>query len=175
MNIASIYKQFPTQKSCLEYLGKIRWQVKPICPYCGGSQFSSFKNEPRYHCNSCNTSFSVSVGTVFHRTHLDLQKWFLAVFLILNTRKNISVRQLSKDIKVNRNTAWSMTVRIRSAMLEYRKLFEKIIKMDDPAHTHHDERKRGDPHGVHYVGKRASLGINKCGTKQSRRLKGGVS
>jgi len=58
------------------------------------------------------------VQTVFHHTHLPLQKWFLAIALLLNTRKGITVQQLAQDLGVNKNTAWYIGQRIRTAMLD---------------------------------------------------------
>ena len=77
MNIVEIYKKFPTHEDCLAYLEKVRWNNVPTCPYCNSTNSTSFKKENRHHCNNCNTSYSVTVGTIFHKTKLDLQKWFL--------------------------------------------------------------------------------------------------
>ncbi len=115
MNIIQLYRRFPTQADCLTHLEAIRWNGKPKCPYCASLRVS--KNEHRYHCNNCNTSFSVTVNTIFHKTKVDLQKWFLAVALVLNAKKGISARQLARDIEVNKNTAWLMLMRIRKAMI----------------------------------------------------------
>ena len=46
----------------------------------------------------------MTVGTIFHHTHLPLQKWFLAVMLMLNAKKSLSVLQLSRCLHVNKNT-----------------------------------------------------------------------
>jgi transposase-like protein len=91
------------------------------------------KKEHRYHCNGCNTSFSVTVGTIFHKTHLAAQKWLLAVSLILNAKKGISARQLARHLKVNRNTAWRIAMKIRDAMYEpeQRNLLQGIVEMDE--------------------------------------------
>jgi transposase-like protein len=87
MNIIEIYKQYPTDNDCLEHLEKVRWPGGPRCPYCNSANASALPKEYRYHCNNCNTSYSVTVGTIFHNTKLDLQKWFLAISLILNAKK----------------------------------------------------------------------------------------
>jgi transposase-like protein len=87
------------------------------------------KDGLRYHCNNCNTSYSVTVGTIFHKTHVDLQKWFLAMAMIINALKSISVRQLARDIEVNKNTAWYMVMRIRQAMLTNGELLRGIVEM----------------------------------------------
>lgn len=133
MNIIQVYQQFPTQDSCLAHLEKVRWEDKPICPYCKSNNSTILPKERRHHCNNCNTSYSVTVGTIFHKTHLDFQKWFLAVSLILNAKKGISARQLSRDLKINKNTAWFMAMRIRRAMSEryQRELLRGIVEMDE--------------------------------------------
>ena len=79
MNIVRIYELFPTESDCIAHLEKVRWKVKPICPYCGSDRTTAAPTEQRHHCNNCKTSFSVTVGTIFHHTHLPLQKWLLAV------------------------------------------------------------------------------------------------
>jgi transposase-like protein len=118
MDIITIYQQFPTDNDCLNHLEKVRWSDGPRCPYCGSDKATARPKERRYHCGNCNTPYSVTVGTIFHDTKLDLQKWFLAISLILNAKKSISARQLARDIGVNKDTAWYMRMRIRRAMVE---------------------------------------------------------
>jgi transposase-like protein len=128
MNIVQIYKQFPTQKACLKHLEAVRWNGKPKCTYCNSLRVTTTPKENRFHCNSCNTSFSVTVQTIFHKTKVDLQLWFLAIAIITNPKKGISARQLGRDLGVNKNTAWSMLIRIRKA--EGSNLLQGIIKAD---------------------------------------------
>ena len=118
MNIVSIYSLFPTEKDCIKHIEKVRWPDKPICPYCKSTNTTSIPSEDRHHCNTCKTAFSVTVRTIFHHTHLPLQKWLLAVNIILNAKKGISSRQLSREVLVNKDTAWRMGTKIRDAMNE---------------------------------------------------------
>jgi len=60
----------------------------------------------------------VTVRTVFHHTHLPLQKWFLAIVLLLGARKGVTTLQLARELEVNKNTAWYVSERIRTAMLD---------------------------------------------------------
>ncbi len=131
MNIIQIYRQFPTNEDCLRYLEKVRWGETPVCPYCRAAKSTPVDKELRHHCNNCNTSFSVTVNTIFHKSKADLQKWFLALSLILNAKKGISARQLARDIEVNKNTAWYMGMRIREAMFQDRELLSGIVEMDE--------------------------------------------
>ena len=59
--------------------------------------------ENRHYCHNCLTSYRVTVGTIFHDTRLPLQKWFLAISLIMNAKKGIASRQLAKDIQVTKD------------------------------------------------------------------------
>ncbi len=131
MNIVEIYRRFPKESDCIEYLEKTRWKGTPICPYCQSNHTTPMQQEYRHHCNTCNTTFSVTVRTIFHHSHLPLQKWFLAISLVLNAKKGISARQLARDIEVNKDTAWSMAMRIRRAMVNDRELLSGIIEMDE--------------------------------------------
>lgn len=133
MNIIKVYKQFPTENDCLNYLERIRWNCTPQCPYCKSQNSTPIPKEYRHHCNSCNTTYSVTVGTIFHHTHLPLQKWFLAVSLILNAKKGISARQLARDLEVNKNTAWRISMKIRDAMLnrDSRELLTGVVEVDE--------------------------------------------
>jgi len=133
MDIIEIFELFPDQKACLGFLEKIRWQGKPKCPYCQSQRYTPLKKGYRYHCNKCNTSFRVTVGTIFHRTHLPLQKWLLAISLILHAKKGISARQIARHLKVNRNTAWRISMKIREAMYEpvQRNFLQGIVEMDE--------------------------------------------
>lgn len=150
MNILQIFEQFPTQESCIEYLEKVRWGDKPRCPYCNSE--NTARAEHRRRCYACKTSFSVTVGTIFHHTHLPLQKWFLAIMLMLNAKKGISALQLSRDLKVNKNTAWRMNMQIRKAMtqIEHRNILQGIVEMDE---TYIGGKPRKGTHGDDKDGK----------------------
>ncbi len=131
MNIMEIVSRFENQSECIRYLEQVRWGDTPICPYCKSTKTT--RNQHRHYCYTCKTSFSVTVGTIFHQTHLPLQKWLLAVSLVLNAKKGLSALQLSRDLQVNKNTAWRIGMQIRKAMSqqEHRKLLTGIIEMDE--------------------------------------------
>ena len=136
MDIIQIFEEFPTQESCIEHLEEVRWGDMVHCPYCASidTQKHSDKNRKyRHRCRDCNTSFTVTVGTIFHKTKLPLQKWFLAINLILNAKKGLSALQLSRDLHVNKNTAWRIAMQIRKAMTqaEQRELLTGVVEMDE--------------------------------------------
>lgn len=126
--ISEIYKLFPTRESCLRFIEEIRWKHKPRCPHCGADRVSGLPRELRYHCNNCNTSFSVTVNTLFHNTRIPLQKWFLAIDIFSKTERHISVRKLAVMLDVNKNTAWAMSIKLKKALSEYSVLFSELAE-----------------------------------------------
>ena len=131
MNIIQVFARFPTQGDCIAHLEWARWRDEPSCPYCGS--LNTAPHRKRHRCYDCKTSFSVTVGTIFHHTRLPLQKWFLAIMLMLNAKKGLSALQLSRDLQVNKNTAWRINMQIRRAMnqSEHRDLLTGIVEMDE--------------------------------------------
>ena len=121
MNLIEVMERFPDQESCIDHLERIRWQDKPHCLLCGSVSIKR-KKEPtegrvgRWHCKDCKASFKITHGTVFHGTKIPLQKWFLAICLILNAKKGISSYQLQRDLSLNQKTAWYLLTRIRAEM-----------------------------------------------------------
>ena len=122
MDIEHIYALFPTYESCIICMQQVRWGSGVRCPYCNSGNITSMAKENRHHCNRCNTSFAVTVNTLLHRSKVEPQKRFLALFFVLHNQKPLSVRKLAAAIDVNANTAWQMSLKIKKALLEERDL-----------------------------------------------------
>lgn len=132
MNLLALLKQFPNQELCIKYLENARWGDTPKCVYCGSENIHKMPNELRHHCNGCRKSFSVTVGTIFHNSHVELQKWFILIALMMNAKKGLSACQAARDIGLRRPTVWSMMHRIRKAMgTDEAKLLSGIVEMDE--------------------------------------------
>ncbi len=119
-----------THEECLIHLEQIRWNGIPTCPYCDSIKSTSYKKEHRYRCNSCFTSYSVTVGTVFHQSHLDLKKWFLAIHMLNCSPHKITIRQISSRIGVSKNTASYLRDRIVRAIEEEPIFIQKIVDVN---------------------------------------------
>ena len=84
-----------------------------------------------WNCRECKSSFNVLSGTIFQKTKIDLQKWFLAISLNLNAKKSLSSHQLARDLDLNHKTAWYMGMRIRRAMVDEGTLLSGIVEADE--------------------------------------------
>lgn len=117
MNIYQIITTFNQEKDYRNYLIQRRWSSGVCCSFCENRQITRRTNTGRFKCNECNRSFSITSGTILHATKIPLSKWFLAISIITNAKKGVSSLQLSRDLGVNKNTAWYLQMRIRSAMV----------------------------------------------------------
>lgn len=118
-----------SHSECITFLEQIRWKGNPKCPYCESTNATPYKKERRYHCNQCFTSYSVTVGTLFHRSRVDMCKWFIAIALIIGDKEKISVRRLAKEIRVDKNTAMNIIRRINHAKQEEQDILRQIAQL----------------------------------------------
>ena len=129
MELKEIYKKYPTDKTCIDEIENAFWGNEPLCPYCNSKNQSEMKNENRYHCNACKTTFSVTVNTVFHKRRVDFQKWFTLIWYYFNDTENLPVRQIASKIEVTKDTAWRMLRKVRQANFTEKEKLKKIISV----------------------------------------------
>ena len=108
--------RYGTDAQCRALLENLRWPNGIACPRCGSVTISAVKTRPVYDCNDCRYQFSVTAGTIMHDSHLPLRKWFVAIYLMCESKKGVSSLQLKRTIGVAYKTAWHLTHRIREAM-----------------------------------------------------------
>ena len=121
MNLLTICTRFPTQHDCIAHLEALRWGETPTCPHCGSGHVARKAENDRvgrWNCHDCHASFNVLSKTIMQKTKIPLQKWFLAIGLMVNAKKSLSSYQLARDLEVNQPSAWYMQQRIRKAMAE---------------------------------------------------------
>jgi len=118
IDLCELLERYGDEQSCRNYLEHLRWRNGVRCPKCQGDKISSILKRDQYNCDneSCRYQFSVTADTMFHDTHLPLVKWFLATFLICQSRKGMSANQLKRMLRINYRTAWYLCHRIRDAM-----------------------------------------------------------
>jgi transposase-like protein len=118
MNLVKLVEQFGSEDRCRSYLEILRWPEGVRCPECGFQSVSRIKTRNQFDCNRCRNRFSVKSGTVFHDSHLPLWKWFLATYLMVESKKGMSANQLKRTLGISYKTAWYLCHRIRWAMGE---------------------------------------------------------
>ncbi len=112
---------FHNETAAIARLEAIVWPQGPFCPRCGGFDRITPVKGGRAglrRCGPCKREFTVTVGTIFERSHVKLHKWFQAAHLIASGKKGISAHQLHRTLKITYKTAWFMEHRLREAMRE---------------------------------------------------------
>ncbi len=135
MNLITIFQRYPDHEACLEQLERVRWGDDPHCPHCGSFEVarkSDGHRQGRWNCRGCKSSFNVLSGTIFEKTKVPLQKWFLAIGMMINAKKSVSSCQMARDLDMNQKSAWFMQQRIRAEMAsEQGDLLQGIVEADE--------------------------------------------
>lgn len=117
MTFTDFLERFPDNDSCLEYLKIKFYSDGTECPGCGKpSKFHKIKNRSCYSCQFCGHQVYPTAGTIFHKSTVNLQLWFYAIYLMSSTRLGISAKHLEREIGVSYKTAHRMFKRIRTLL-----------------------------------------------------------
>ena len=132
---ASFLETFKDDESCRKFLEYIFWQDKPVCSSCGhDKKIYRFKNGKTFKCPICQRKFTITVGTVFHSSHIPLKKWFIAIYLLSAHKNGISSCQLARDMEITQHNAWFMLHKIRKVIADsnhFKEMLEGIIECDE--------------------------------------------
>lgn len=142
-NLVDLIEKFNSEERCREYLEILRWPTGVCCVRCGDTSLLRLERRHMYECKGCHYQFSVTAGTIFHDSHLPLWKWFLATYLICDSKKGVSANQIKRAIGVSYKTAWYLCHRIREAMrVEHSGKLNGIVEADEtPVGGKYDKRR----------------------------------
>jgi transposase-like protein len=118
MDLPTLINRFHDEDRCRQYLEDLRWPNGIACPKCGSTEdrITDIPSRGTHRCNECQYQFSVRAGTILQDSKLPLWKWFLATYLIAESKKGISSNQVKRMLGVTYKTAWFLTHRVRGAM-----------------------------------------------------------
>src|SRR5258708_28898964 len=110
---SAVYKKFSSEGACLARLEQVRWPNGLRCIRCGKERIRRFKTKGKtgkrrdlYWCCDCHYQYSVTVGTIFHDSHMPLTKWFSAIRMFY-AKKAMSATKLQRELGLRRyETAW---------------------------------------------------------------------
>jgi transposase-like protein len=117
-NLLEAIRYFSDPDVATEFVAKLRWPNGPVCPECGGVEYSYLATRRIWKCKEkgCHRQYSVKVGTIFEDSPLGLDKWLPAVWLIANSKNGISSHELGRALGVTQKSSWFMLHRVRLAM-----------------------------------------------------------
>jgi transposase-like protein len=138
LNLANLAPYFADPEAAAELLEGIRWPDGPVCPHCGEHDRTPYRLKGKakrrlWKCATCRKQFTVTVGTIFESSHIPLNKWLLAFYLLCSSKKGMSAHQLHRSIGVTYKTAWFMFHRIRHAMDQspFQDRLSGIVEVDE--------------------------------------------
>lgn len=124
LTLVAIMQRFSTEEAARTLLESIRWPDGPVCAHCGvvnnATKLEGAKCRPGlYQCCDCKKQFTVTVGTIFEDSHIPLNKWLIAFYMMCASKTQVSALQLQRQLEIGSyRTAWHMCHRIRFAMAD---------------------------------------------------------
>lgn len=127
-NIVELGQRFSDEDKARELLESVRWPNGTACPHCGSVKV--YRLEPKadskrpgrkglWKCGDCRKQFTVTVGTIFEGSHIKLNKWVIAVYIMCASKKGVSALQLKRMMEpITYKSTWFMCHRIRYAMTQ---------------------------------------------------------
>ena len=115
-NLVELIDRYNCDDKCRDTLELLRWPTGVCCTRCSDTDVNELEKHNRWHCRACGYQFSVTSGTIMHDSYLPLRKWFLAIYLMCESRKGMSANQLKRTLGIAYRTAWYLCHRIREAM-----------------------------------------------------------
>ena len=98
-NLVQLIDRYNCDDKCRDTLELLRWPTGVCCTRCGDTDVNELEKHNRWHCRGCDYQFSVTSGTIMHDSHLPLRKWFLAIYLMVESRKGMSANQLKRTAR----------------------------------------------------------------------------
>lgn len=166
ISLQEFFSHYGTEEQCYQAVFKWRWPNGFICPRCGHDCYCTLKSRKLLQCNRCRAQISVTARTIFDSTKLPLTTWFLAIYLITQSKIGISALSLKRTIGVSYNTALQMKHKIQQVMKERddsKPISAILVQLDDAywgGKKHDGRRGRGATGKIPFV---AAVSTNEHG------------
>lgn len=135
ISLIELFDIFPDEKAARQWLEEVRWPSgEQYCPHCGCTdRIKPVPNDKPmpYRCSDCRKYFSVRTGTCMERSHISLQKWVIAMYLLHTNLKGVAAMKLKRDLKISYPSSWFLAHRIRESWREGRNLFSGTTEVDE--------------------------------------------
>ena len=165
LTLMQIMQRFSTEEAARGYFEKLRWPDGPVCPHCSNDEGKRiYKVTPNpekkiraglYKCADCGQSFSATIGTICEDSHIPLNKWLIAFYMMCASKTQVSALQLQRQLELGSyRTALHLCHRIRFALMEieHPKKLRGTVEADE---TYVGGVKRGM--GRRYVGNKTAV------------------
>src|SRR5208282_124191 len=160
-------RYFSDPDNCLNFAVALRWPNGVSCPTCGSTDLYFLATRRMWKCKTKHPKqqFSVKVGTIFEDSPITLDKWFTAMWMLVNCKNGVSSWEIHRAIDVCQKTAWFMNHRLRMAI--HTGSFDKLrgeVEADETfigglARFMHADRREAVIKGTGGAGKTVVMGL----------------
>lgn len=166
LTLMEMTRRFPDDASARAYFEALRWPDGAICPHCGNADATRIykvttnrakKIRPGlYKCAECLEGFTVTVNTVMEDSHLPLNKWLLAFYMMCASKTQVSALQLQRQLEIGSyRSAWFLCHRIRFALKDVYPSGDKLTGIVEADETWVGGKAHGKGRG--YTGNKAAV------------------
>jgi transposase-like protein len=107
---------FSNEQTCIDTVAALRWPDGPTCPACGHKEHYYLKTQKRWKCKECYKQFTVKLGTIFEDSPIALDKWLIALWMLVNCKNGVSSYEISRALGMTQKSAWFVLQRLRLAL-----------------------------------------------------------
>ena len=102
LSLLEFLEHYGTEAKCKAELEAKRWPKGFVCPECGHSEHCVVYHNgcKTFQCTHCRTQTTLTSGTIFQNTRLPLFKWFYAMYLMTQSKNNVSALELTRVLGV---------------------------------------------------------------------------
>ena len=105
-SLPEFLESYGTDQQCEDALFQARWPEGFQCPAYGYEKYCRLRTRKVWQCIRCKHQASFTAGTLFDNTKLPLRTWYLAMYLVTQSKNGISTMDLKRQLGVSCNTAW---------------------------------------------------------------------
>jgi len=161
LSLPKFIEKYGSEASCRDALFKLRWPEGFRCPECGNATYCTLKERSLFQCHRCHHQASLTARTLFEKTKLPLTTWFLAIFLLTQSKTGLSALALGRHLGVSYKTAWLVKHKLMEAMRERddSKALTGLVQVDD---AYWGGERRGGKRGRGSAGKTPFVAAVAC-------------
>jgi len=133
LGLAEFNLRYGSEKQCHGALIQMRWPDGFLCPKCGGGKYSYSAARRVFQCSACRAQTTVKAGTILHKSRTPLTKWFLAIYLLTQSKNDIAALELARQLGVKWDTAWLIKQKLMEAMRQRNHIYKLAgdVQIDD--------------------------------------------
>lgn len=133
LGLAEFNARYGREDQCHAALIEMRWPDGFVCPRCGERKHGYASARRIFQCSACRTQRTAKAGTIFHKSRMPLTKWFLAIYLLTQSKNDIAALELARQLGVKWDTAWLIKQKLMETMRERNRTYKLKgeVQLDD--------------------------------------------